>query len=181
MNRAWKIGRPKAKPAAYSTIRSIPAGSPAAAVIVEAAMIPVASPARQRNFVAGVQITLAQQFGVEGRGAFYQTAGCLRDVIVNQFIGDQRELYLLDAQPNEEEPYERLLGDAMDGDGALFTREDTVEAAWTVVDPVLATHHRAHPYEPGSWAPKQADQLIAADGRWHNPVPAATASKEAAL
>ena len=280
-------------------------------------------PIWNRNFVAGVQITLAEQFGVEGRGAFYETAGCLRDVIENhlfqvvallamepptyrgfgalqaekldvframrplvpddlvrgqfvgyrdepgvandsdvetfcavrlfidswrwagvpwylrsgkclaetaaevlvelkpppqqlfadslpasglanyfrfriapnaaialaarvkrageEFVGDQRELYLLDAQPNEEEPYERLLGDAMDGDGALFTREDAVEAAWAVVDPVLASHHRAHPYEPGSWGPKQADRLIAADGRWHDPVPADTASKEAAL
>jgi glucose-6-phosphate 1-dehydrogenase len=271
-------------------------------------------PIWNRNYVAGVQITLAEQFGVEGRGAFYETAGCLRDVIENhlfqvvallamepptyrgfgalqaekldvframrplapddlvrgqfvgyrdepgvandsdvetfcaarlfidswrwagvpwylrsgkrlaetaaevlvelkpppqqlfadsspanglanylrfriapdaaialaarvkrageEFIGNQRELYLLDAQPNEEEPYERLLSDAMDGDGALFTREDAVEAAWAVVDPVLGSHHRAHPYEPGSWGPKQADQLIAAHGRWHNPVPA---------
>ena len=98
-----------------------------------------------------------------------------------EFIGDQRELFLLDAQPNEEAPYERLIGDAMAGDGALFTREDAVEAAWAVVDPVLSTHHRAHPYKPGSWGPKQADQLIAPDARWRNPAPAATASKEAAL
>jgi glucose-6-phosphate 1-dehydrogenase len=39
-----------------------------------------------------------------------------------------------------------------------------------VVDPVLDTHHRAHPYKPGSWGPKQADALIAADGSWHNPI-----------
>lgn len=280
-------------------------------------------PIWNRNYVASVQITLAEQFGVEGRGAFYETAGCLRDVIENhlfqvvallameppthrgfgalhrekfdvfkairplaaddlvrgqflgyrdepgvakdsdvetfcalrlfidswrwagvpwylrsgkclaetaaevlvelkpppqqlfsdslpanglanylrfrlapdaaialaarvkrageEFIGDQRELYLVDTQPAEEAPYERLLGDAMAGDGALFTREDAVEAAWAVVDPVLATHHRAHPYEPGSWGPSQADTLIAPDGRWHNPVAAAAASKQAAL
>src|SRR5512141_2464918 len=54
-----------------------------------------------------------------------------------EFVGDQRELYLLDEQPAEEGPYERLLGDAMAGNGALFTREDAVEAAWAVVDPVL--------------------------------------------
>ncbi|CAG9932054.1 protein of unknown function [Candidatus Nitrotoga arctica] len=59
----------------------------------------------------------------------------------------------------------------MAGNGALFTREDAVEAAWAVVDPVLDTHHRAHPYKPGSWGPKQADALIAADGNWHNPIP----------
>jgi glucose-6-phosphate 1-dehydrogenase len=268
-------------------------------------------PIWNRNYVARVQITLAEEFGVEGRGAFYETAGCLRDVIENhlfqvvallamepptyrgfgalqsekldvfkamrplaagdlvrgqfvgyrdepdvakdsdvetfcalrlfidswrwagvpwylrsgkclpetateilvelkpppqqlfadsspasgpanyirfrlapdaaialaarvkregeEFVGDQRELFLLDTQPNEEAPYERLLGDAMAGDGALFTREDAVEAAWAVVDPILATHHRAHPYKPGAWGPKQADTLIAADGRWHNP------------
>jgi glucose-6-phosphate 1-dehydrogenase len=268
-------------------------------------------PIWNRNYVASVQVTLAEEFGVEGRGAFYETAGCLRDVIENhlfqvvallamepptyrgfgavqsakadvframrplagedlvrgqfvgyrsepgvakdsdvetfcalrlfidswrwagvpwylrsgkclpetvfeivvelkpppqqlfadssplggranylrfrlapevaialaarvkrageEFLGHQRELFLLDVQPNEEAPYERLLGDAMAGDGALFTREDAVEAAWTVVDPVLAHHPRAHPYKPGSWGPKEADKLIASHGRWHNP------------
>jgi glucose-6-phosphate 1-dehydrogenase len=271
-------------------------------------------PIWNRNYVAAVQITLAEQFGVEGRGAFYETAGCLRDVIQNhlfqvvallamepptyrgfgalhsekldvfkamrplgardvvrgqfvgyrsepgvakdsdvetfcalrlfidswrwagvpwylrsgkclpetaseilvelkpppqqlfadssptrgpanylrfriapdaaialaarvkrpgeEFVGEQRELLLLDAQRNEEAPYERLLGDAIAGDGALFTREQAVEAAWAVVEPVLATHRRAHPYKPGSWGPKQADKLIAPHGRWHNPAPA---------
>jgi glucose-6-phosphate 1-dehydrogenase len=87
------------------------------------------------------------------------------------FVGDQRELYLLDQRPGEEAPYERLLGDAMAGNGALFTREDAVEAAWAVVDPVLAKHPRARPYKRGSWGPKEADALIAAHGRWHNPAP----------
>jgi glucose-6-phosphate 1-dehydrogenase len=85
------------------------------------------------------------------------------------FIGDQRELYLLDEQPGEESPYERLLGDAMAGDGALFTREDAVEAAWAVVDPVLRRHPRVRSYKRRSWGPKEADALIAADGGWHNP------------
>ena len=87
-----------------------------------------------------------------------------------KFIGDQHELYLLDEQPSEETPYERLLGDAMVGDGALFIREDAVEAAWAVVDPVIDRHHKVHLYEPGSWGPKQAEALIAADGDWHNPL-----------
>jgi glucose-6-phosphate 1-dehydrogenase len=279
-------------------------------------------PIWNRNYVASVQVTLAEKFSVEGRGAFYETAGCLRDVIENhlfqvvallamepptyrsfgalhgekldvlkairplapdelvrgqfvgyrdepgvakdsdvetfcalrlhidswrwagvpwylrsgkclpetvteiyvelkpppqqlfadsspatgpanylrfrvapdaaialaarvkrageEFVGDQRELFLLDAQPNEETPYERLLGDAMAGDGALFTREAAVEAAWAVVAPVLATAHRVHPYEPGTWGPTQADELIAPDGRWHNPVLAGTAVAPAA-
>ncbi len=50
---------------------------------------------------------------------------------------------MLNAQPNEEQPYERLLGDALAGDGALFTREDAVEAAWAVVEPVLENHNRS--------------------------------------
>ncbi|MDP9262783.1 MAG: glucose-6-phosphate dehydrogenase [Acidobacteriota bacterium] len=268
-------------------------------------------PIWNRNYVASVQITLSENFGVEGRGAFYETAGCLRDVIENhlfqivallameppsgrhfgavhsekakvfqamcpiqpddlvrgqyagyrkepgvaknsdvetfcalrlfidswrwqgvpwylrsgkyladtatevlvelkpppqrlfsdsapttgranylrfrlsphsaialaarvklagkEFVGDQRELYLSEEQPGEEAPYERLLGDAMIGDGALFTREDAVEAAWAVVDPVLKTHHRHRVYKRRSWGPKEADALIAPHGHWHNP------------
>jgi glucose-6-phosphate 1-dehydrogenase len=268
-------------------------------------------PIWNRNYVASVQVTLAEDFGVEGRGAFYETAGCLRDVIQNhlfqvvallameppacrgfgavhsekakvfqamrplhpddlvrgqyagyhkesnvaknsdvetfcalrlfidswrwegvpwylrsgkclaetvhevlvdlkpppqrlfadsasttsranylrfrlspssavalaarvkragkEFVGDQHELYLVEEQPGEESPYERLLGDAMAGNGALFTREDAVEAAWAVVEPVLKTHHRARLYKPGSWGPKEADAIITSACGWHNP------------
>ncbi len=86
-----------------------------------------------------------------------------------EFVGDQRELYLVEEQPGEETPYELLLGDAMAGDGALFTREDAVEAAWVAVDPVLETHHKVRPYRRGSWGPKEAAAIIAAGGGWHNP------------
>ncbi len=268
-------------------------------------------PIWNRNYVASVQVTLCEDFGVEGRGAFYETAGCLRDVIQNhlfqvvallameppadrefgavhsekakvfqamrplkpddlvrgqyadyrkepdvakssdvetfcalrlfidswrwegvpwylrsgkylpetatevlvelkpppqklfadsapaagranylrfrlspssavalaarvklagkEFVGDQRELYLFEEQTGEEAPHERLLTDAMAGDGALFTREDAVEAAWAVVDPVLKTHHRARPYKRRSWGPKEADALIGSNSRWYNP------------
>jgi glucose-6-phosphate 1-dehydrogenase len=88
-----------------------------------------------------------------------------------QFVGDQQELYLFEEQQGEETPYERLLSDAMIGDGALFTREAAVEAAWAVVDPVLKHHHRVRPYKRGSWGPKAADSLIGEDGGWHNPKP----------
>ena len=269
-------------------------------------------PVWNRNYVASVQITLAENFGVEGRGSFYETAGCLRDVIQNhlfqivallameppayrsygavhsekskvfqamrplnpahlvrgqyagyrkeagvaknsdvetfcalklyidswrwegvpwylrsgkclpakaaevlvelkrppqqlfadsaptdgrtnylrfhlapnsavalaarvklpgkEFIGVQRELYLLDEQGGKEAPYERLLGDAMTGNRALFTREDAIEAAWAVVDPVLKKHPQVRQYKRGSWGPKEADALIATDGYWYNSI-----------
>ena len=88
-----------------------------------------------------------------------------------EFVGNQRELYLLEETPSEESPYERLLGDAMNGDGALFTREDAVESAWAVVDPVLKTHHRVRPYKRGSWGPKEADAIMDSGGCWHDPRP----------
>jgi glucose-6-phosphate 1-dehydrogenase len=88
-----------------------------------------------------------------------------------ELVGDQRELFLNDERPGEEAPYERLLGDALAGNGALFTTEDAVEAAWAVVEPVLNHHHRVHSYRRHSWGPKQSDTLIAADGFWHNPKP----------
>lgn len=87
------------------------------------------------------------------------------------FVGDQRELYLYEDAPDEESTYERLLGDAMAGDGTLFTSQDAVEAAWAVVDPVLANHHAALSYQPGTWGPEAANALIADDGGWHNPEP----------
>jgi len=90
-----------------------------------------------------------------------------------EFVGDQRELYLADEHTGEETAYARLLGDAMAGDGALFTREDAVEAAWAVVDPVLKTHSRVRPYKRRSWGPKEADAMIASDGSWYNPQPKA--------
>jgi glucose-6-phosphate 1-dehydrogenase len=86
-----------------------------------------------------------------------------------EFVGEQRELFLSEQQPGEETPYERLLGDAMIGDGALFTREDAVEAAWAVVDPVLKSHHRVRPYRRNTWGPKEANKLLALGCSWHNP------------
>jgi glucose-6-phosphate 1-dehydrogenase len=87
----------------------------------------------------------------------------------HDFVGEQRELYLCEDFSSEHRPYERLLGDAMAGDGSLFTSEDAVEAAWAVVDRVLADHAPCLPYAAGTWGPSAADALIAGDGGWHDP------------
>jgi glucose-6-phosphate 1-dehydrogenase len=66
-------------------------------------------------------------------------------------------------------PYERLLGDALEGDPSLFAREDTVEAAWRIVEPVLDGAVAVRQYRPGTWGPRQAARL--APSGWHNPAP----------
>jgi glucose-6-phosphate 1-dehydrogenase len=86
-----------------------------------------------------------------------------------RFVGDQKELSVIDEECGERLPYERLLEDAMSGDRMLFTREDNVEVAWEVVDRVLKNHPPSIPYSRGSWGPKEADALIAKYGGWHNP------------
>jgi glucose-6-phosphate 1-dehydrogenase len=65
--------------------------------------------------------------------------------------------------------YERLLGDAMAGDATLFARQDVVEAAWAIVDPVIHGRSPMYEYEPGSWGPPQADRLVAQVGGWNTP------------
>ena len=65
--------------------------------------------------------------------------------------------------------YERLLGDAMDGEALLFAREDCVEAAWRIVEPVLGNVTPLYPYEPGSWGPREASKLAADVGGWIDP------------
>jgi Glucose-6-phosphate 1-dehydrogenase len=67
------------------------------------------------------------------------------------------------------DPYERLLDDAIEGDARRFARQDTVEEAWRVIDPVLDHPPPVIAYEPGSWGPPEADGLIAGDGGWHHP------------
>jgi glucose-6-phosphate 1-dehydrogenase len=66
-------------------------------------------------------------------------------------------------------PYDRLIGAALDGDRWLFARQDTVEAAWKVVDPVLGDAVPVHPYSRGSWGPAEADRLLPAGDTWHDP------------
>jgi len=88
-----------------------------------------------------------------------------------EYIGEERELFLCEELAGQEAPYQRLLSDAMAGNGALFTREDAVEAAWAVVDPVLKKHHRAKVYKRGTWGPKEANAILRPGESWHNPGP----------
>jgi len=66
-------------------------------------------------------------------------------------------------------PYDRLLTDAMEGDPLLFARQDEVEAAWRVVEPILDHPSEVLPYEPGSWGPDEAERIAARVGGWHAP------------
>jgi glucose-6-phosphate 1-dehydrogenase len=65
--------------------------------------------------------------------------------------------------------YERLLGDAMAGDATLFARQDVVEAAWAIVDPVIHGPSPMYEYDPGTWGPPEADQMVADVGGWNTP------------
>ncbi len=66
-------------------------------------------------------------------------------------------------------PYDRLLGDAMEGDSLLFAREDEVECAWSIVEAALDGAEEPIPYQPGSWGPREADALVAGMGGWKDP------------
>jgi glucose-6-phosphate 1-dehydrogenase len=85
------------------------------------------------------------------------------------FLGEQLELYVCNADPDEMTAYERLIGDAIDGETLLFARQDGVEAAWRVVDAVIRDHAGAITYAPGTWGPDEAERLVAAHGGWHDP------------
>jgi glucose-6-phosphate 1-dehydrogenase len=75
------------------------------------------------------------------------------------------------ADVEEMDAYERLLGDAMAGDATLFARQDSVEAAWGIVEPILGSGTPVHEYEPGTWGPPDATRLTADVGGWHVPPP----------
>jgi glucose-6-phosphate 1-dehydrogenase len=69
----------------------------------------------------------------------------------------------------EMDAYERLLGDAMAGDATLFAREDYVEEAWRIVEPVLKTSTPVFEYDPDSWGPREVDEIVSPPGGWQNP------------
>ena len=93
-----------------------------------------------------------------------------------EMLGERVELVARSRPQREKSPYERLLGDAIRGDAALFTRDDCVEAAWRVIDPILGSARgtRIEPpaiYEPGTWGPAAAAKIVAGREGWHDPKP----------
>ena len=85
-----------------------------------------------------------------------------------QMITEPTELRLVHHEDkNDMLPYERLLGEAMAGDTSLFAREDSVDAAWEIVQPILGNVTPVHEYAPGTWGPLDADRLTAEVGGWH--------------
>jgi glucose-6-phosphate 1-dehydrogenase len=87
-----------------------------------------------------------------------------------QMAGEQVELIARHHSAEEMMPYERLLGDAMCGDQRLFAREDSIEAAWRVVDPILDQATPVYAYDPDTWGPPEAERVTPPEG-WQNPTP----------
>jgi glucose-6-phosphate 1-dehydrogenase len=86
-----------------------------------------------------------------------------------ELVGEDVELYASHQSGAELPPYQRLLGDASTGDPLLFARQDTVEAAWRIVDGVLDLPDQPHRYPRGTWGPRDAEQLLVRGERWHIP------------
>ena len=88
----------------------------------------------------------------------------------DQLIGEDVELEAANRPVSRQLPYERLLGDALEGDTELFAREDAVDAEWQVVDPVIGDDATPlYEYDPGTWGPEEANQLVAGHGDWSEP------------
>jgi len=89
--------------------------------------------------------------------------------------GEPVELIARHEPRSEHSPYERLLRDALRGDPSLFTRDDSVEAAWRVIEPVLGNAAPVQEYEPGSWGPPAAAGIVDGSEGWHDPKPEGSA------
>lgn len=99
------------------------------------------------------------------------TVGARTKLPGEQMIGTATALVTHPCMRGEMTPYERLLGDALGGDAGLFIRDDTVEAAWRVVDHVLGDAAPVTSYAPNTWGPAAACRIPAGQDQWHNPVP----------
>jgi hypothetical protein len=87
----------------------------------------------------------------------------------DQMVSEPTELKLVyNAEADEMGAYERLLGDALAGDATLFARQDSVEAAWSIVEPILHATTPVHDYAPGTWGPPDAARLTEEVGGWHD-------------
>jgi glucose-6-phosphate 1-dehydrogenase len=92
--------------------------------------------------------------------------GTRRKIPGEAMVGRTNELIAQYHPKNEMEPYERLLMDAMKGESTYFSRQDGVEEAWRIIDPILGDVTPVQMYECGTWGPKEADELIAPHGGW---------------
>jgi glucose-6-phosphate 1-dehydrogenase len=101
-------------------------------------------------------------------------AMAVSDSVSDSEVPGQRELVEMVAsrhpRPGEMEAYERVLSDAMAGDATLFARQDYVEEAWRIVDPMLKAETPVYPYEPHTWGPKEVAQTVVPPGGWDQPV-----------
>jgi glucose-6-phosphate 1-dehydrogenase len=87
-----------------------------------------------------------------------------------EMVGEPMEMVgIRGSEPDEMDAYERVLRDAMAGDATLFARQDYVEEAWRIVDPVLGANTPVHEYESGTWGPPEAHERFTPPGGWHDP------------
>ena len=124
---------------------------------------PVVFPDAGRRMGNYVRFRLGPQVAI-GIGAMIKTPG-------ERLEGKPVELSVVRQDTGDDmDAYERLLGDAMHGDATLFARQDVVENAWAIVDPLInATSSPLYEYTPGSWGPQEANRLVADVGGWNKP------------
>ncbi|WP_320199596.1 glucose-6-phosphate dehydrogenase [Agrobacterium sp. rho-13.3] len=95
--------------------------------------------------------------------------GARRKAAGDEMVGEQIELYAVDDDKGDMEPYERLISDAMNGNGQLFTRQDASEIAWRIVAPVLDDKSAPHVYQAGTWGPTEAMATFGPPNGWIGP------------
>ncbi len=86
-----------------------------------------------------------------------------------RMVGEPVELKVVDQQPDEMTPYERLIGDAIRGDQALFARQDVVEEGWRIVEKIISNTGPVHRYQKGTWGPEEVNEVLLPSGGWHGP------------
>ena len=86
-----------------------------------------------------------------------------------RMVGEPVELKVVDQQPDEMTPYERLIGDAIRGDQALFARQDVVEEGWRIVEHIISNSGPVHTYKKGTWGPEEVNEVLLPSGGWHGP------------